>query len=97
MPTPEEIITDAEIERVHGHANFGSMSKRRVVDEGVWKYAIGFTGGHTQCEILRDHGLITGAKSGRHRAKASLTEKGKTYARALYSKGVWPDLKPQSN
>jgi hypothetical protein len=96
LQTPEEIITDEEIERVHGNANFGSMSKRRVVDVGVWKYAIGYTCGHTQCEILRDHGLITGARNGRHRAKASLTEKGKSYARALYNADVWPALNPES-
>lgn len=95
MQTPEEIITDAEIERVHGHANFGNMSKRELWMKGCGNTPSDSPGGHTQCEILRDHGLITGAKNGRHRAKASLTEKGKSYARALYNKGIWPDLKSQ--
>ena len=53
MRNPEEIITDAEIIRVHGYANFGDMTPREVVNEGVKKYAVGFTSGHTQMCILR--------------------------------------------
>jgi len=77
-----EIISDDEILRVHGHANFGSdMTPRDVVNEGVLKYAFGYCSGHTQLCILMKHGLITKPKPGRY--DASLTKKGKRYARAL--------------
>lgn len=93
MAKPEEIISNEEVIRVHGHAYFGPMTPRQVVNDGVWKYAIGYSSGHTQWEILRGHGLITGARRGRHGQKASLTEKGKRYARALYGAGIWLKLK----
>lgn len=81
-----EIISDAEIARVHGHADFGpTMSPRDVVNEGVLKYAIGYHSGHTQLTILLEHGLITKPRPGSY--DASLTKKGKKYARALHSAG----------
>ena len=55
--TTSEIISDADIERVHAHANFGDMSKRDVVDDGVLHYVFGYDTGHTQMTILREHGL----------------------------------------
>lgn len=79
--TPQEIISDEEITRVHGYANFGSMTPRQVVNDGVHKYAIGYTGGSTQVAILREHGLITATKNAAYRA--NLTQKGKAYARSI--------------
>lgn len=77
-----EIISDDEILRVHGHANFGpQMTPREVVNEGVLKYAFGYHSGHTQLCILMAHGLITKPRPGSY--DASLTKKGKRYARAL--------------
>ncbi|MDP2047540.1 MAG: hypothetical protein Q8K33_01420 [Cypionkella sp.] len=81
MIAPHEIISDEEIIRVHGHANFGDMSPREVVNDGVRKYAIGYTGGHTQLCILIEHGLITKPKPGKY--SSNLTQKGKRYARAV--------------
>ena len=83
MTAPEDIISDEEITRVHGYANFGSMSPREVVNDGVHKYAIGFTGGHTQLCILMEHRLITKPKPGKY--SANLTQKGKRYARAIWN------------
>ena len=82
MRNPEEIITDAEIIRVHGYANFGDMTPREVVNEGVKRYAVGFTSGHTQMCILREHGLIRKPKPGSY--SAVLTAKGKAYARSIW-------------
>jgi hypothetical protein len=81
--TPQSIVPDDEIERVHGHANFGSMGKRDVVDEGVLKYAFGYTSGHTQLCILIEHGLIRNPKPGSY--YSTLTKKGQRYLRAAYS------------
>lgn len=81
MQKTTDIVSDAEIERVHGYANFGSISKRGVVNEGVMKYAFGFTSGHTEMTILREHGLIK--LSRRMSYDADLTKKGKKYLRAL--------------
>ena len=79
---PEQIITDDEIIHVHANANFGSMTPREVVNDGVRKYAVGYQGGSTQLAILREHGLITAPKGCGY--KANLTEKGKRYARSIY-------------
>jgi len=88
QPNPPEkveslaaIISDAEIIRVHGRANFGNMDPREVVNDGVRKTAIGYHCGHTQVCILRAHGLIT--KSRDMSFDVNLTKKGKRYARAL--------------
>jgi hypothetical protein len=77
----EEIISDAEIDRVHGHANFGTMPKRLVVDEGVLKYAFGYQSGSTQLDILIEHGLIHKPKPGSY--YSTLTKKGQSYLRAM--------------
>ena len=75
------IISDEEIERVHGYANFGAgMTKRQVVTEGVIKYWLGFTSGSTQLDILLDHGLVRIPKPGSY--KTTLTAKGRGYLRA---------------
>jgi hypothetical protein len=81
--TPTEIISDADVDRVHANANFGDMPKRQVINEGVFKYAIGSHCGHTQTQILREHGLITQPRGPSE--NASLTAKGKRYARAVYA------------
>ena len=77
---PEQIITDAEMARVHGNANFGSQAPRQVLAEGVWKYSMGYTGGHTQLTILLEHGLIRKPKPGSYRS--TLTKRGEAYLRA---------------
>jgi hypothetical protein len=82
MPKLEEIITDAEVDRVHGNANFGDLSKRRVIADGVLKYAFGYVGGHTQLCILIKHGLIHKPKPGSY--KSTLTAKGRRYLRECY-------------
>jgi hypothetical protein len=82
MTTPQDIISDAEIER-HHYGDFGPvMTPREVVNEGVLKYAHGFSSGHTVLTILRDHKLLKKPRPGSYRA--DLTQKGKAYARTLY-------------
>lgn len=80
--TPQEIISDEEIARVHTHANFGAMSPREVVNEGVRKTAVGYHCGSTQLHILLEHGLATKPRPGS--SDVSLTKKGKAYARSIY-------------
>lgn len=77
-----EIVSDDEIAKVHGYANFGAMTPREVVNDGVRKTAVGYHCGHTQFTILREHGLITKPPAGSY--DANLTKKGKAYARVLY-------------
>jgi hypothetical protein len=67
----EEIISDKEIEIVHANANFGSMSKRDVVNFGVLKCASGYYQGHTSTQIIKEHGLVD--------ANYRLTRKGQRY------------------
>lgn len=79
--TRQEIVPAAEVECVHANANFGGMSKRGVVDDGVLKYAFRFHCGFTQMQILKEHGLIRSKYETPHRGK--LTAKGKRYLHAL--------------
>ena len=76
MNDPKEIIPDEEIERVHANANFGSMSKRQVVDQGVLECASGYYQGSTSTQIIKEHGLITDAYE--------LTSKGRAYLWAAF-------------
>jgi hypothetical protein len=79
--TTRDIISDCEIDRIHLNANFGSMSKRRVVDEGVLKYAVGYTGGSTQLSILQEHGLVHRPRI--RSCRTTLTGKGQKYLQAM--------------
>jgi len=76
----KEIITDEEIERVHGNANFGSISKRDVVNQGVLKCASGYYQGHTSNQIIKEHGLVT--------ENYKLTTKGKKYLWAAFATSI---------
>lgn len=73
---PEEIITDEKIEKVHANANFGSMGKRQVVNQGVLKCASGYYQGSTSTQIIKEHGLIND--------KYELTAKGRMYLWAAF-------------
>ncbi len=76
----QEIISDEEIERVHGNANFGTSSKRDVVNQGVLKCASGYYQGSTSRAIITEHDLITKAYT--------LTPKGRTYLWEAYGRDV---------
>ena len=80
-----DIITDAEIDRVHGNANFGYMDKRDVVNEGVAKIHLSYSCGYTQEQILIGHGLVFERKG---RSPKFLKPKGKRYFAAMQSAGV---------
>lgn len=82
-----DIIGEKALKEVHGNANFGNMTPREVVNDGVVKYSMGYTGGSTQLKILREHGLITKPNGYR----ANLTEKGKLYLRTLAA-GNLPEI-----
>lgn len=73
----QEIIPDYEIDRVHGNSNFGSISKRDVVNQGVLKCASGYYQGFTSMQIIKEHGLIDD--------QYQLTPKGKMYLWAAFS------------
>lgn len=67
-----EIISDDEIEFVHGNADFGpSLTKREVVNQGVLKCASGYYQGSTSTRIITAHGLVD--------SKYQLTAKGRAY------------------
>lgn len=71
-----DLITDAEIDSVHGFANFGGQSKRSIVDESVLKVASRLHIGSTATRILADHGLI---KKKYRRGYKILTKRGREY------------------
>lgn len=76
--TESELLSDAEIERVHGSANFGDTSKRDVVRYGVLKCASGYHQGFTSKTICIEHGLI-------HPKAYRLTKKGRVYLWAAFA------------
>jgi hypothetical protein len=78
--TPQDIVSDAEIDRVHGFANFGDTSRREVVNEAVLKYAFGYTTGHTALRILTEHRLVKKPVG----YETTLTKKGREYLRAMF-------------
>lgn len=77
------IVSDEEIERVHANANFGSLSKRKVVNDGVLKTAMGYSMGHTQLCILVEHGLVKTPKP-MHHGTTTLTKKGFKYLQSVF-------------
>jgi len=82
MSAIDDIISDEAVTRVHGHANFGSMTPREVLAEGVLKYAMGYSTGHTQMCILLEHKLIQKPRPGKYHSR--LTKLGQRYMRAAY-------------
>lgn len=78
----KDIISDEQISHVHGYANFGSMDKREVVDEGVLKTALKFPCGGTQMAILKEHGLAKSSVKGGY--DIYLTPKGRKYLEAAF-------------
>ena len=76
----QEIITDEEIDLVHGYSNFGDMTKRDVVNLAALKVACGFYQGSTSTQIIREHGLIDPKKY-------ELTPKGRAYLWAAFGDG----------
>lgn len=75
------IVSDTEIELVHGKSNFGSMRKRDVVNLGVLKCASGYYQGSTSKQIIKQHGLID--------STYILTEKGRSYLWAAFGDGIF--------
>ncbi|MDE2447303.1 MAG: hypothetical protein KGO94_14095 [Alphaproteobacteria bacterium] len=78
--TTADIVSDAEIERVHAHANFGKIPKRKVVDDALESTFAGFSTGYTAHCIIIEHGLakISGAKR-----KVKVTPKGIRYLQVM--------------
>lgn len=68
--SPEEIITDDEMIKAFGSANFG-LDKRTVLKHAVLKVASGYYQGHTSKLIATELNLIN--------EKYELTPKGRTY------------------
>jgi len=75
-----EMITDEEIEKVWGNANFGSMSKRDVIQFGLLKCVSGYHQGHTSRQIITELGLIT--------EKYNITKKGRAYLWEAFAYGT---------
>lgn len=69
--TVEELIPDADLDRAWGNANFGGMTKREVLREGVLKCLAGWHQGHTSKTICTELGLISQAYR--------VTPKGRAY------------------
>lgn len=79
--TETELVTDEEVATVHGNADFGRLSPRGVLREGVLKRACGYHCGFTMSSILIAHKLVT-PKDER------LTRKGQQYLYAAFENSI---------
>jgi len=55
--TPEDLITDTELEMVWGNADFGNIPKREIIIGAIKKVAQGWSNGSTSTAIIRELGL----------------------------------------
>lgn len=73
MDRVQDIVTDVEIEKIWGLADFGPFyTKRQVIAETVLKCAAGFSTGSTAERITRALGLV-------NQKTWTLTKKGRLY------------------
>lgn len=72
MDTIQEIVTDEQLDAIWGNANFGSMSKRDVIRETLWKCLGGFCSGYTAKQIVIELKLV-------YANKWELTKRGRRY------------------
>lgn len=78
--TIETLITDEQLNKAWGNANFGqTVTKREVIANCLLKYACGYSTGHTVYCICRELKLIT--------EQERLTTLGKQYLWLQYSTG----------
>lgn len=81
MEATDRLISDKEIDKAWGNANFGDISKRDVIKGALLKCASGYHTGHTAKVILMELGLVK-------QSKWELTVIGKQYLLDAYSNGV---------
>jgi len=71
------LISDRKLSEVHGNANFGGNSQRRVLDGTILKVAANFHSGFTARCIALEHGLVK--QVGNRRCGLKLTKLGQQY------------------
>ena len=72
---PSDIVTDEEIDKAWENANFGDISKRKVILESLEKCVQGYRTGRTAECIVTELALV---------AEWHLTEKGLRYLKAAF-------------
>lgn len=77
----QEMISDEQIDKVWGSANFGTTSKREIIRNTLLKCASGYYTGHTAKYIVIELGLV-------NKVKWTLTKLGQQYLFEAYSDGV---------
>ncbi len=68
------IVSDDELTRAWGYANFGSRSKREVIIDTLTKVAQGWGTGHTAMCIVKELGLVVSRNN-----QVGLSDKGLQY------------------
>jgi len=72
-----KLVSDKEIDKVWGNANFGSQGRRETVNLGVLKCASGYYQGHTSRCIITELGLID--------KEYKITKRGREYLWAAFN------------
>jgi hypothetical protein len=70
--TSKDLVTDEEIIKAWGHANFGNQDKREVLKESMVRILGGYSTGHTAKCIMQELGIM-------HSSKQELTKFGRKF------------------
>jgi len=73
-----EIVSDADLDKAWGNANFGGTERRDVIRYGVLKCVSGYYQGHTSTCIVTNLGLVD--------KEYNITPKGRAYLWAAFGK-----------
>jgi hypothetical protein len=77
--TPEQLVSDEDLDRAFAHTNFGETPAREVIRLGALKCLAGWRQGHTSMTIGQELGLISD--------KYKITAKGRAYIWLACKKG----------
>ena len=100
MKTTTQLISDREVKRVHGNANFGATSPRLVLNVAAVNAFRGYHNGSTARAILLEHKLFYGVRDGKRSYDAHIagpgplkvTAKGRKYVAAVLREADHTDL-----
>ena len=80
-----KLISEEEVYRVHGNADFGSMTPRDVVNRGVLNVSKGWHSGSVMQSIILEHKLAWSRKS---QSPMKLKPKGRRYLEAMKAEEI---------
>lgn len=84
-----EIVTEEQIKKVWGNANFGADTPRQVIATTLLQYALRYSTGHTSTTICQELGLL--GRYNHRTGLCTLTDKGREYLYSYHNAQKEPD------